>query len=129
MLTLITRVLLVALTLLIVATYVPGIEVAGVYAAIVTAVVLGLLNLLVRPVLFLLTLPITILTLGLFVFIINALLFWFASSFLAGFSVSGFWSALLGSVIVSTVSMLGNRFLGVTPRRSRVRVVSHQGYR
>lgn len=124
MLTLITRVLLVALMLLILATYVPGITVDGVYAAIVTAVVLGLLNLIVRPILFLLTLPITILSLGLFIFIINALLFWFASSFLAGFTVEGFWSALLGSAVISLVSMLGNRFL--TPARARseqVRIV------
>jgi putative membrane protein len=100
----ISRILLTALTLLILAYYVPGIEVASVYIAIISAIVLGLLNGVVRPVLFILTLPITLLTLGIFSFVINALLFWFAASFIDGFSVSGFWTALFGSVIVSLVS-------------------------
>jgi putative membrane protein len=107
----ISRILLTALTLLILAYYVPGIEVDGVYIAIVSAIILGLLNGIVRPVLFILTLPITLLTLGIFSFIINALLFWFASSFIDGFSVSGFWVALFGSVILSLVSTATNKLL------------------
>lgn len=107
----ITRLLLVALTLLVVGEYVPGITLAGVYPAIIAAIILGLLNLFVRPILFVLTLPINILTLGLFIFIINAGLFWFAASFIQGFSVDGFWPALLGSLIVTLVSALGARFI------------------
>lgn len=108
---LVTRLLLVALTLLVVAQYVPGITVEGVYPAMIAAVVLGLLNLLVRPVLFILTLPISLLTLGLFIFIINAGLFWFAASFIDGFTVAGFLPALLGSAIVSLVSSWASRYV------------------
>ncbi len=108
---LITRLLLTTLTLLVVAAYVPGIEISGLYPALVAAVVLGLLNLFVRPILIILTLPITVLTLGLFILIINTALFWFASSFIEGFSVSGFWAAFLGSLIVTVVSTIGNRYI------------------
>jgi putative membrane protein len=108
---LVAKLLLTTLTLLIVATYVPGIEVDGFYPALIAAIIIGLLNLFVRPILIILTLPITLLTLGLFIVIINATLFWFAASFIAGFSVDTFWLALLGSLIVSAVSTLGNRFI------------------
>ncbi len=108
---LITRVLLAALTLLLIAEFIPGIEITGAYPAIIAAIVIGLLNAVVRPILFVLTLPISILTLGLFIFIINAALFWFAASFIDGFSVTSFWSALIGSLIVSAVSALGSRFI------------------
>ena len=105
------RLLLVTLSLLVVGEYTPGIELSGLYAAIVAAVVLALLNIFVRPILFLLTLPINIITLGIFTFIINAGLFWFAASFLAGFTVSGFWPALVGSLVVSLVSAVGSRYI------------------
>ena len=108
---LINRLLLVALALLLTAEFIPGIEVTSVYAAIMASIVLAVLNLFVRPLLFILTLPISLLTLGLFIFCINALLFWFAASFLAGFSVSGFLPALLGSLTVSLVSTFANRLL------------------
>jgi putative membrane protein len=108
---LITKLLLTALTLLVVAKYVPGIVVDGFYPALIAAVILGLLNLFVRPILFVLTLPITVVTLGLFMFVINASLFWFAASFVEGFSVTGFLPALIGSLIVSVVSALGNRYI------------------
>lgn len=108
---LITRLLLTALVLLIVAEYVPGINVDGFYPAIIAAVVLGLLNLFVRPVLVILTLPINVLSLGLFTFIINAALFWFAATFIDGFSVDSFLSALVGSLIVSAVSTLAYKYL------------------
>ena len=107
----IAKILITALALLIVARFVPGVEVDGLYTALIAAVVLGALNLVARPVLVLLTLPITIVTLGLFIFVINALLFWFAASFIEGFSVSGFWTALIGSVIVSVISAIGNKFI------------------
>jgi len=106
-----TRVLLGAFALLLAAYLIPGIEVTGLYAAIIAAVILGLLHGLVRPILFILTLPITILTLGLFHFVINAALFMFAASFIEGFSVSGFWVALLGSLVVSIINTIGSRLL------------------
>ncbi len=107
----IARLLLIALTLLVVGKYIPGIELSGVYAAIVASIVLALLNVFVRPVLVLLTLPINILTLGVFSFVINAGLFWFAASFLAGFTVSGFLPAVAGSLVVTLVSALGARYI------------------
>lgn len=108
---LISKLLLTTLTLLVVANYIPGIQIDGFYPALMAAVILGLLNLFVRPVLVLLTLPITILTIGLFVIVINAALFAFAASFIDGFTVSSFAYALLGSLIVSVVSTIGNRYL------------------
>lgn len=105
------RILLSALALLIIAYYVPGIYVDGIYIAIVAAVILGILNGIVRPVLLLLTFPITFLTLGLFAFVVNAVLFWFAASFIDGFSVDGFWYALLGSLLMSLASAVSNKLL------------------
>ncbi|MCB9816277.1 phage holin family protein [Candidatus Nomurabacteria bacterium] len=109
--TLILRLLFNALGLLLIARYVDGITVNGVYPAIIAAVVLGLLNLIIRPVLLILTLPITILTLGLFAFVINALLFMFAASILDDFKVDSFWYALIGSLLMSIVSAVGNRWI------------------
>lgn len=106
-----TRLLLVALTLLIVGEYVAGIDVAGPYPAIIAAVFIGILNAVVKPILVVLTLPITLLTLGLFIFFINAVLFWFVASFLAGFTVHGFIPAFIGSLIVTAVSALGSRYI------------------
>lgn len=111
MIKIVGRVLITALALLLVAKLLPGVVVDGLYPALIAAVVLGLLNLVARPILILLTLPITIVTLGLFIFVINALLFLFAASFVDGFEVSGFWVALLGSLIVSVISAMGHRFL------------------
>jgi len=108
---LITRLLLTTLTLLVVATYIPGISIEGFYPAIIAAVILGLLNLFIKPILFILTLPITVLTLGLFMLVINASLFWFAASFIEGFSVDTFLHALLGSLIVSVVSAVGSKHI------------------
>lgn len=109
--TLITRLLFNALGLLLIAEYVPGIDVDSLYTAVIAAVVLGALNLFVRPVLFILTLPITIITLGLFAFVINGTLFFFAASFIDDFSVDTYWHALLGSLMMSVVSAVGNMFL------------------
>ncbi len=81
-----------------------SIRVDGLYTALVTALVLGLLNTLIRPILILLTLPINILTLGLFTFVINGLLFWFVASFVKGFIVMGFWPAVWGAIVYSIIS-------------------------
>jgi len=83
-----------------------GVQVNGFGAALAAALLIGLLNLIVRPVLVVLTLPVTFVTLGLFLFIINALLFWAAATLLDGFGVAGFGAALLGSVIYSLLGML-----------------------
>lgn len=105
------RLLLVTLSLLIVARYVPGVYIEGLYPALVASTVLGLLNLFVRPIIVILTIPLTVLTIGLFVLVINATLFWFAATFIKGFTVDGFWSALVGSLIVSLISTIGNRYI------------------
>ena len=87
-----------------VAYLVPGVSVASFAAALVAALVLGLVNAVIRPILILLTLPATILTLGLFIFVINGLLFWFVGSFVQGFHVAGFWSAFFGAILYSIIS-------------------------
>ncbi|MDN5844589.1 MAG: phage holin family protein [Alcaligenaceae bacterium] len=95
-----------AVALLIVAYILPGITVASFGSALIAALVLGLLNTLVMPVLILLTLPITVVTLGLFLIVLNALVFWFAGSILKGFHADGFWWAVLGAIVYSIVSGL-----------------------
>jgi len=72
--------------------------------ALVVALVLGLINTLIRPLLVILTLPVTILTLGLFIFVINGLLFWAVGSFVPGFHVAGFWSGVFGAIVYSLIS-------------------------
>ncbi len=93
-----------AVALLAVAYLLPGITVASFGSAMWAALILGLVNMLVKPVLILLTLPITIITLGLFLFVINALLFWFVGSMLTGFKVNGFWWAVIGAIVYSLIS-------------------------
>lgn len=100
------HVLAIAATLLVLSNAGMGISVTGFYIALIVALIWGLMGLTVRPLLNLLALPINIITLGLFSFIINALLFWFISSFIEGFHVAGFVPALLGSVILSAVSFV-----------------------
>jgi putative membrane protein len=103
---LIVRWLLLAAALLLVAYLYPGVTVASFSSALIAAFVLGIFNTLVRPLLVLLTLPVTLLTLGLFLFVINALMFWAAASVLDGFNVAGFWAALVGSLIYSVCGMV-----------------------
>jgi putative membrane protein len=95
----IVRWLLLAAALLLVAHLYPGVAVKSFGAAMIAAFVIGLFNTLLRPLLVLLTLPVTLLTLGLFLFVINALMFWFAAQVLDGFAVTGFAAALIGSLI------------------------------
>jgi putative membrane protein len=103
---LIARWLLLAAALLLVAYLYPGVQVAGFGPALVAALVIGLFNLLVRPILVLLTLPVTLITLGLFLFVINALMFWAAASVLDGFNVTGFAAALIGSLLYSLAGVV-----------------------
>jgi len=93
-----------AVALMAVAYLLPGIAVADFVTALVAALVLGLVNAVIRPILILLTLPATLLTLGLFIFVINGLLFWFVGSFIAGFHVAGFWWGMAGAIAYSIVS-------------------------
>ena len=81
-----------------------SIHVDGFVTALVAALVLGLINTLIRPLLVLLTLPVTLLTLGLFIFVINGLLFWFVGSFIHGFTVDGFWAGVFGAIVYSLIS-------------------------
>ncbi len=103
---LILRWLLSALTLMGIAYFLPGISIVSFYAAVIAALILGLINALIRPVLFILTLPINILTLGLFTFVLNALMFWFGSTIVKGFYVQDFKAAFLGALIMTVVSWL-----------------------
>lgn len=98
--------LLSAAALLFVAYVYSGVEVKTFAAAMVAALVIGLFNTIVRPILVVLTLPVTVVTLGLFLFVINALMFWAASGVLDGFHVNGFLGALIGSLIYSLLGVL-----------------------
>ena len=97
--------LLSAAALLAVAYLYQGVTVTSFTAALIAAAVLGLLNMLVRPVLILLTLPVTVVTLGLFLFIINALMFWAAAGLVSGVGVTSFWAALIGSLLYSFLQL------------------------
>ncbi len=108
---LVVRWLLGAVALMLVAYFVPGIVVGSFYAALVAALILGLINALVRPFLLLLTLPINILTLGLFTLVINALMFLLASSIVKGFFVAGFWPAFWGALVMWLFSWVINSLL------------------
>lgn len=113
------RILLVsilnAVALWLVTLVVPGVQVQDPLHAFIAAVVLGLVNALVKPLLVILTLPITILTLGLFLLVINALLFWAVGSLLPGFHVAGFWWAMLGALLYSVLTWL---FSSLLPKKS-----------
>ena len=89
-----------------VAYLMPSVSIASAGAALVAALVLGLVNAIVRPLLVLLTLPVTVLTLGLFIFVINGLLFWAVAELVPGFQVAGLWAGVLGALVFSLVSWL-----------------------
>ena len=93
-------------SLIAVAYLMPSIRVDTFVTALIAALVLGLVNAIIRPVLVLLTLPVTLLTLGLFIFVINGLLFWAVGSFVKGFVVDGFWAGFLGAIVYSLISWL-----------------------
>lgn len=111
MLMLLARWLVNAAALMLVAYLYSGVQVESWTAAIIAALVLGLVNAIVRPILVLLTLPVTLLTLGLFIFIINAGLFWFVAEVVHGFQVRGFGAALLGSILFSVITLITSALL------------------
>lgn len=111
-------ILIVAITL---ASYlIDGIRINGVFSAIFTAAILGLLNVFFRPILLILTLPINILTLGLFTFVINAFMLKMVSGVIPGFDVHGFWPAIFGSLIISAVNWILSSFINEKGRVERV---------
>lgn len=103
---------LVLTAAIVIASYlISGIEVNGFFSAFFAAAILGILNIFFRPILFILTLPINLLTFGLFTFVINALLLKMASGVISGFQVHGFWSAVFGSLVISVVNWLLTSFI------------------
>ncbi|MGZ5035630.1 MAG: phage holin family protein [Usitatibacter sp.] len=115
MLMLLARWIINAAALVLVAYIYPGVHVDSFVAALLAALVLGLVNAVIRPLLVILTLPVTLLTLGLFLFVINALCFWLAAELVRGFTVNGFGAALLGSILYSLITLLTSWLL--FPRR------------
>jgi len=105
-----------ALALLGLPYVVPSVQVESFTTALVAALVLGLVNTLIRPFIVLLTLPVTVVTLGLFIFVINGLLFWFVASFVKGFSVGGFWSAFFGAIVYALISWAASTLVFGRPR-------------
>ncbi|HET8809038.1 MAG TPA: phage holin family protein [Flavobacteriaceae bacterium] len=103
---LIIRLLVTAIVVFLLANWLPGVSIESYLTAIIVAVVLGLLNLIVKPILVLFTLPVTILTLGLFLLVINALIILLCDYFIGGFAIAGFWYALLFSVLLSIVQSI-----------------------
>jgi len=100
-----------AIALLAVAYLYPGVQLQDWQSAAIAALVLGLVNTLVKPILVLLTLPVTLLTLGLFLIVLNALLFWGVASMVPGFHVTGFWAAVLGAILYSLIGWLLSKLL------------------
>jgi putative membrane protein len=119
MLHLLLRWLLSALALIGITYLVPGIHVSGFLAALVAALVIGIVNALVRPLLILLTLPISVVTLGLFLLVINAVLFGLAALLVPGFTVDGVGAALLGSLLYWLASLVINALIGIERKQTR----------
>ena len=117
------RVVVNALAIWLAMEIVPGIEARSATVVIAAALVLGLVNAIVRPVLLVLTLPLTLVTLGLFLFVLNALCLWLTSAIVPGFEVRGFWPAFWGALIVSALSWVVNGFVS---DRGRVAVITER---
>ena len=115
------RILANALAILLAAYVVPGVRVDGFTSALLAGLVLGLINAIIRPILVFLTFPITLLTLGLFLLVLNALCFWFAAAVVGGVHVRGFLPAFLGALIVSIVSWLVTAFVSDSGRIASLR--------
>jgi len=123
----ILRILVVALGLWLASELVPGISVQGPWTLLGAALILGIVNAIVRPIVVILTLPITILTLGIFLLVINAGMLALVAWMFEGFTVSGFWPALWGAIIVSVTGWLASYFIG--PRGRVEVIVRHHRYR
>jgi len=109
---LLIKILVTAALVLLIANFMPGVKVAGFSTALIVAIVLGLLNIFIKPILVILTLPVTIVTLGLFLLVINALMILLCTKIVGGFSVNTFLTALLFSIILSLLQSILNAILG-----------------
>lgn len=109
MIRLVIRWVLFALALLFTAWIVPGISFASFQTALLAAFVMGLVNIFIRPIILIFTLPLNLLTLGLFTFVINALMLWLVAKIVIGFTITGFLAALLGSIVLSVISLFINK--------------------
>lgn len=118
MLVLMVRWLVITVAILLASSILPGIRVASLATAVIAAAILGIINTVLRPVLLILTLPLTILTLGVFAFVLNALMLLLVAYFVPGFEIDGFFWAFLGALIVSIVSWIANRFINRPDRGS-----------
>jgi putative membrane protein len=106
------RTLILMLGLFLASAIVPGVAITGAGTFILASILLALVNVFVRPIAFVLTLPITIVTLGLFLFVINAAMFGLVAAMLDGFAVAGFWSAVFGAIVVSITSTIASWYIG-----------------
>ena len=109
---LLIKILITSGLVLLIANFMPGVHVTGFTTALIVAIVLGLLNIFIKPILVILTLPVTIITLGLFLLVINALIILLCTKIVGGFSVDTFWTALFFSVILSLLQSIMNGILG-----------------
>ncbi len=104
----IIKVLIIAAVIMLLPYFIPGIAVSGFYSALIAAVIFGLLNLLIKPIISIFTLPINILTLGLFGLVINGLLLWFIGTFVAGFTIASFSAAFFGAIVLSVANWIAH---------------------
>lgn len=111
MIGILTRIVITALLLVVASVYIPGVIVESGYNALMAGLVLGVVNLIIRPILFVLTLPVTLITFGLFSFVLNALLLWWVSSFVAGVAIASFTAALLTSLLLSLGNWLAQKIV------------------
>ena len=109
---LLIKIIITSGLVLLIANFMPGVHVAGFTTALIVAIVLGLLNIFIKPILVILTLPVTIITLGLFLLVINALMILLCTKIVGGFSVDTFWTALIFSIILSVLQSIMNGILG-----------------
>jgi len=112
----VVRTLIIMLGLFVASSLIDGVSITGGAVFIIAALLLGLVNAFVRPVMFVLTFPLTIVTLGLFIFVLNASMFALVAWLLDGFTVSGFWAALFGAIVVSITSTVASWFVGPNGR-------------
>ena len=124
-----TRLVITALGLWLAQAIIPGVTIVGFKALILAALLLGLVNAIVRPVLFILTLPLTIFTLGLFLLVLNGISLGLVAWLLPGFAVSGLWAATLGALVVTITSWFANGFVGSSGRLERYHHIEVSGRR
>jgi putative membrane protein len=125
----VVRLLVTALGLWVAATIVPGVTIHGIRNLIVAALLLGVVNAIIRPIILILTLPLTLITLGLFIFVVNGISLSLVAWLMPGFALSGLGAAILGSVVVGLTSWLASTFIGSSGRLEHIRRVEVRGRR